>query len=95
VLIKASNVALDAGELLEDDRGEIFNWLRVVDERLAIMPAMEQLVQSDEEIDALVAQINEARRNRDFATSDRIRNELLNRGVLIEDTREGTRWRRK
>jgi cysteinyl-tRNA synthetase len=52
-------------------------------------------VQSDEEIDALVAQINEARRNRDFATSDRIRNELLNRGVLIEDTREGTRWRRK
>jgi cysteinyl-tRNA synthetase len=95
VLIKASNVALDAGELLEDDRGQIFNWLRVVDERLAIMPAMEQLVQSDEEIDALVAQINEARRNRDFATSDRIRNELLNRGVLIEDTREGTRWRRK
>jgi cysteinyl-tRNA synthetase len=94
-LIKDSNVALDNGELLEDDRTEIRKWLEVVDERLAIIPPMEQLVQGDEEIDALVAQINEARRNRDYTTSDRIRNELLNRGVVIEDTREGTRWRRK
>jgi cysteinyl-tRNA synthetase len=56
---------------------------------------MEQLVQGDEEIEALVARRNEARRNRDFATSDKIRDQLLDRGVLIEDTREGTRWRRK
>jgi len=95
VLIKDSNIALDAGQLQEDDRVEINKWIDVVDERLAIIPPMEQLVQGDEEIDALVAQINEARRNRDFATSDRIRNELRDRGVLIEDTREGTRWRRK
>src|SRR5215510_13699804 len=94
-LIKESNVALDTGELQEDDRVEINKWIDVVDERLAIIPPMEQLVQRDEEIDALVAKINEARRNRDFATSDRIRNELRDRGVLIEDTREGTRWRRK
>jgi len=94
-LIKNSNIALDAGELLGEDRVEIKKWLDVVDERLAIIPPMEQLVQGDEEIDALVAQINEARRNRDYATSDRIRNELRDRGVLIEDTREGTRWRRK
>jgi len=94
-LIKESNVALDTGELLEDDRVEINKWIDVVNERLAIIPPMEQLVQSDEEIEALVARRNEAKRNRDYATSDRIRDELLNRGVLIEDTREGTRWRRK
>ena len=66
-----------------------------IDERLAIIPAMEDLVQGDAEIESLIAQRNEARKNRDFAMSDRIRDQLLDRGVLIEDTREGTRWRRK
>jgi len=52
-------------------------------------------VQGDAEIESLIAQRNEARKNRDFAASDRIRDQLLDRGVMIEDTREGTRWRRK
>ena len=52
-------------------------------------------MQSDAEIESLIAKRNEARKNRDFASSDRIRDELLDRGVVIEDTREGTRWRRK
>ena len=94
-LIREANRALDAGELRIQDRAEILEWFRLVDERLAIIPPMEQLVQSDEEIEALVARRNEARRNRDFATSDKIKKELLDRGVIIEDTREGTRWRRK
>src|SRR5262245_32107800 len=94
-LIKESNVGLDTGELQEDDRVEINKWIDVFDERLAIIPPLEQLVQSDVEIEALVARRNEAKRNRDYAASDRIRDELLNRGVVIEDTREGTRWRRK
>jgi len=94
-LIKEANPALEAVELRADDRAEILKLFQVVDERLAIIPPMEQLVQGDEEIEALVARRNEARRNRDFATSDKIKSELLDRGVLIEDTREGTRWRRK
>jgi cysteinyl-tRNA synthetase len=94
-LIKEANPALEAAELRADDRAEILKLFQVVDERLAIIPPMEQLVQGDEEIEALVARRNEARRNRDFATSDKIKSELLDRGVLIEDTREGTRWRRK
>jgi cysteinyl-tRNA synthetase len=95
VLMRQCNVALDAGEIQEDDRSEILEWLRVVDERLAIIPPMEERVQGDEEIEALIAQRNEAKKNRDFATSDRIRQELNDRGILIEDTREGVRWRRK
>jgi cysteinyl-tRNA synthetase len=83
----------------EGNRAEILQWFSEVDTRLAIVPALEQLVESNTEagaeIDALVAQRNEARRNRNFAESDRIRKELLDRGILIEDTREGTKWRRK
>jgi len=94
-LIRKCNTALTEGKVLADDRDRIFEFLRLVDERLAIVPSMEDLVQGDEEIESLVAQRNEARRNRDFGLSDRIRQQLLDRGVLIEDTREGTRWRRK
>jgi cysteinyl-tRNA synthetase len=43
----------------------------------------------------LIAQRNQARKNRDFALSDKLRDELLQLGVVIEDTKEGTRWRRK
>jgi len=95
VLIRQCNIALTAGEVQEDDRNAINDWLKVVDERLGIIPAMEQRVQGDEEIEALLARRTEAKRNRDFATSDKIRKELDDLGVVIEDTREGTRWRRK
>ena len=48
----------------------------------------------DAEIDALVAARTEAKRAKDFAQADSIRQELLSRGVVLEDTREGTVWRR-
>src|SRR5262249_20008691 len=85
VLIGECNVAMAAGELQEENRAEIIEWLKVVDGRLAIIPPMEHLVQADQEIDALIARRNEARRNRDFALSDKIRKELDERGILIED----------
>jgi cysteinyl-tRNA synthetase len=50
----------------------------------------------DAEIDALVAERQAARKRRDFAASDRIRDELAGRGVILEDSRDGTvRWKRK
>jgi cysteinyl-tRNA synthetase len=46
------------------------------------------------EIDTLVAQRNAARKARDFAEADRIRNALAMRGILLEDGPGGTTWRR-
>jgi cysteinyl-tRNA synthetase len=46
-----------------------------------------------EEIDALIAERTAARRARDFAASDRIRDLLQERGVLLEDSAAGTQWR--
>jgi cysteinyl-tRNA synthetase len=79
----------------DDDRTAILAFLAEVDRRLAIVPIAEETVANDEEIESFIAQRNDARRNRNFAESDRIRVELLNRGIVIEDTREGTKWRRK
>ena len=93
--IRKSNIALTEGTVKEDDRRQILDFFKKVDERLAIIPPMEELVQGDAEIESLIGQRNQARKNRDFAMSDRIRDQLLDRGVVIEDTREGTRWRRK
>jgi cysteinyl-tRNA synthetase len=46
------------------------------------------------EIDSLIQQRAEAKKNRDFATADQIRNDLLARGILLEDFKEGTSWKR-
>src|SRR5713226_3040860 len=86
IFIGEANVAMAEGRLHEDNRAEIKAWFKVIDDRLAIMPSMEHAVQDDkeaEEIEALVAQRNEARKTRNFALSDKIRQELLDRGVLI------------
>jgi cysteinyl-tRNA synthetase len=93
-LITACNTALNGDKLRDGDRAAILDWFAEVDRRLAIIPE-EEVATRDEEIEALIAQRNEARRNRDFAKSDSIRKELLERGIHIEDTREGTKWRRK
>ena len=50
---------------------------------------------SDQQIDALLAERDQARRTRNFARSDAIRNELAALGILIEDSKDGARWKRK
>jgi cysteinyl-tRNA synthetase len=50
----------------------------------------------DAEIEKLIAQRQAARQTRDFATSDRIRKTLSERGIILEDSRDGSvRWKRK
>ena len=50
---------------------------------------------SDAEIDALVAERTQAKKTRNFARADAIRNDLLAKGILIEDAKDGVRWKRK
>jgi cysteinyl-tRNA synthetase len=50
---------------------------------------------ADEAIDALVAERTLAKKHRNFARADQIRNELAEKGVIIEDSKEGVRWKRK
>ena len=50
---------------------------------------------NDDEIEALIAQRLEARANKNWAESDRIRDELAEQGVVLEDNADGTTWRRE
>ncbi|HIX69484.1 MULTISPECIES: cysteine--tRNA ligase [Enterococcus] len=63
-------------------------WLQV----FGIVFAAEELL--DEEIDALIAERNQARKDKNFARSDEIRDQLKAEGIILEDTAQGTRWRR-
>ena len=56
------------------------------------MPKQELL---DEEIEKLIQERTEARANKDYARSDEIRDELKCQGIILEDTAQGTRWRRE
>lgn len=48
----------------------------------------------DSEIEQLIEKRQNARKNKDFALADEIRNTLLEKGILLEDTREGVKWKR-
>ena len=54
----------------------------------------EEQAENDDEIEKLIAQRDEARKNKDWAESDRLRDELQAKGIVIEDTPQGTRWHR-
>ena len=48
----------------------------------------------DEDIENLIAERQAARKAKNFARADEIRNELLEKGISLEDTREGVKWKR-
>jgi len=50
---------------------------------------------SDEQVNRLIEERNAAKKARDFARSDAIRKELADAGIVVEDTKEGIRWKRK
>lgn len=48
----------------------------------------------DKEIEALIEERQEARKAKNFARADEIRDELLEKGIILKDTREGVKWKR-
>ena len=98
--VKEVNVAIEEKRIGEGDRQRILDTLRAVDGVLGVLdPAdwPEGKAEEDDsaEIERLIQERNEARKNRDFKTSDRVRDELAARGIVLEDTPQGTRWKRK
>ncbi len=92
-LVRALNRRIDARALSTDDAGRALDALYDIDRIFGILPdrAVEEL---DSELQALLDARAAARSERDWATADRLRGELAERGIAVEDTRDGQRWRR-
>lgn len=98
-LVRALNQAIDLHRMGRDDVPVVRAAFERFDRVLGVL-AMRR--QEDErppvpvdEIEGLIEDRQAARRRRDFAAADRIRAELAERGVLLEDSASGTRWKRK
>ncbi|OLC97686.1 MAG: cysteine--tRNA ligase [Acidobacteria bacterium] len=107
-LVREANIAMDKGEFRQGDVAAVQNFLATFDRVFAVLEDndAEKLRAlgygsvtgglTDAEIDKLVAERNAAKKKRDFATADRIRKELADRGIILEDAKDGSvRWKRK
>jgi len=93
-LSREVNTALDNHALRADDQHDLLALIARFDSVLNIFgqPQREML---DAEIQALIDERQQARHRRDFARGDEIRDELAARGIILEDTRDGVRWKRR
>ena len=92
-LIRDANIAIDAGRITSGDAEGLNLAMMRIDPVLDIYPKRDDSL--DSSVEKLIDARNAARHSRDFKESDRIRDELLGRGIILEDTPGGTRWRRR
>ena len=94
--VREANTAMDSGQFRASNQAAALDLLGRFDEIFAVLePTIAAGGLTDAQIDERVAERNRAKKARDFALADSVRNELLEQGVILEDTREGTRWKRK
>jgi cysteinyl-tRNA synthetase len=88
------NSALACGSLPAENKVELETLLDRFDSVLNIFGSVsEELL--DEDIQALIDERQEARRRRDFSRADEIRDQLADQGIVLEDTKDGVRWKRR
>ncbi len=91
-LVRESHAALDRGELPDGSRRVLRETLARLDGVLGVLAREAEILDAD--VEALIVRRTEARKSRNWAEADRIRNELAGRGILLEDTPQGVQWRR-
>ena len=107
-LVREANIAIDKDEFHQDDAAAAKKFLADFDRVFAVLEdndaaklaslgyGQDANALSDADVEKLVADRNAARKRRDFASSDRIRQELGDRGIILEDSKDGSvRWKRK
>ena len=92
-LIKKANVLLSQGVIKLQDKQTLHQALLDLDQVLAILPSLEE-EPLPVEIIKKIEERQKARAAKNYALADKIRDELLNQGILLEDTKEGVRWKR-
>jgi cysteinyl-tRNA synthetase len=94
--IRDANTALDAEEFGAGNLASTHALLDLFDTVFDVLkPAAAAGGITDEEVETRIAARMAAKKARDFARADQIRNELVENGIILEDTKDGVRWKRK
>ncbi len=90
--IRESNTAIDGGTYGQANAAEADVLLALFDSIFDVLESSQTARLSHDAVEALLDERSEARAARNFARADEIRDELVNGGIVLEDSREGTTW---
>jgi cysteinyl-tRNA synthetase len=94
--VRDTNTAMDSGDFLSGNASGALDFLKRFDSIFDILrPSTNSSGLTDSEVDALIAQRLAAKKSRDFARADQIRAGLAAQNIILEDTKEGVRWKRQ
>jgi len=94
--VRETNTSMDAGQFRSGNVPAAAGLLAHFDSIFDVLrPSLQEGSLSDGEVDALILERTEAKKSRNFQRSDEIRNLLAEKGVILEDTKDGVRWKRK
>ena len=91
-LVKFANTHAGAGRSAEFLQNLLDKVVKLSDILGLIVLKKEEIL--DEDIEALIRERQDARKSKNFARADEIRDQLADMGILLEDTREGVKWKR-
>jgi cysteinyl-tRNA synthetase len=94
--VREANIAMDQGGFLSGNRESALVVLEHFDSFFDVLkPTAATGGLSDADIDKLIGERTVAKKARDFARADAVRAQLLEQGIILEDTKDGVRWKRK
>lgn len=93
--VKLANEWIARPTVFESELDELLGWLDTYGKEILGLLPLEQGASLDEQIEALIEERQQARKERNFARADEIRDYLRSQGVVLEDTPHGVRWKRK
>jgi cysteinyl-tRNA synthetase len=94
--IRDANSAMDSGQFRAGNAARALEFLQLFDSIFDVLkPGAKAGELSDAEVDTRIAERTAAKKARNFALADQIRDQLLAQGIVLEDTKSGVRWKRK
>jgi cysteinyl-tRNA synthetase len=94
--VRDANSAMDSGEFRAGNAASALALLQQFDDIFDVLkPTVQTNAISDSEVESLIAERTAAKKSKNFARADQVREQLLEQGIILEDTKSGVRWKRK
>lgn len=93
--LKTINSALDKNELSKEDISDLLYYFTCINSILSVLSFEKEAKDSDSEIQELIEKRQQAKKDKNYALADSIRKDLNDRGIILEDSPSGVKWKRK